>query len=47
MRKATDFFKLTYQLGNLNLTAKEIIAFIPSGKNYEKAIQFYLEIGRC
>lgn len=29
----------------LNLTAKEILTFIPSGKNYKKAIEFYLELG--
>lgn len=28
-----------------NLTATEILTIIPSGNNYEKAIQFYLEIG--
>ena len=30
---------------NLNLTARKILAFIPSGAGYEKAIQFYKEIG--
>lgn len=30
---------------NFNLTATEILTIIPSGKDYEKAIQFYLEIG--
>ena len=30
---------------NLNLTATEIMTFINSGKNYEKAVLFYLEIG--
>jgi hypothetical protein len=29
----------------LNLKAKEILTFIPSGKNYKKAIEFYLEVG--
>jgi hypothetical protein len=29
----------------LNLTAKETLTFIPSGRNYRKAIEFYLELG--
>jgi hypothetical protein len=29
----------------LNLTACKIMTFIPSGENFEKAIQFYKEIG--
>lgn len=29
----------------LNLTASKIMTFIPSGENFEKAIQFYKEIG--
>ena len=29
----------------LNLKAKEILTFIPSGKRYKEAIRFYLEIG--
>ena len=28
-----------------NLKTKDILTFIPSGKNYKKAIDFYLEIG--
>jgi uncharacterized glyoxalase superfamily protein PhnB len=30
---------------DLNLHAKEILTFIPSGKNFKLAIQFYLELG--
>src|SRR2546423_13613816 len=30
---------------NFNLTTTEILTIIPSGNDYEKAIQFYLEIG--
>ncbi|MBD0299485.1 MAG: VOC family protein [Nitrososphaera sp.] len=33
------------QMETLNLKAKEILTFIPSGKNYKKAIEFYLELG--
>src|SRR4051794_24782244 len=29
----------------LNLKANEILTFIPSGKNYKQAIDFYLEMG--
>ena len=29
----------------LNLKANEILTFIPSGKHYERAVAFYLEIG--
>lgn len=29
----------------LNLRIKEILTFIPSGKNYKKAMEFYLELG--
>jgi hypothetical protein len=32
-------------MGTLNLKAKEILTFIPSGKNYERAIGFYQELG--
>ena len=32
-------------MDNLNLKAVEIMTIIPSGINYKKAIQFYLEIG--
>src|SRR5439155_1026832 len=37
--------RLASLMGNLNLEVKEIRAFIPSGKGYEQAIQFYLDIG--
>ena len=30
---------------HLNLKAKELHTFIPSRKNYERAIEFYLELG--
>ena len=30
---------------NLNLFAKKILTFIPAGHHYQKAIQFYKEIG--
>lgn len=30
---------------NLNLTARKILTFIPAGLHYNKAIQFYKEIG--
>src|SRR4051812_29172635 len=29
----------------LNLTAKGITAFVPAGKNYQLAIEFFLELG--
>ena len=29
----------------VNLKAKEVLTFIPSGKNYSRAIEFYHEIG--
>ena len=32
-------------MDGLNLKTKDILTFIPSGKNYKKAIDFYLEIG--
>jgi hypothetical protein len=30
---------------NLNLKAKGIMAFVPSGENYENSIRFYQELG--
>jgi hypothetical protein len=30
---------------DLNLKTKDILTFIPSGRNYERAIDFYVEVG--